>query len=158
MQIFKWTLEFEAEKESLVVPIWISFPNLKAHLCEKSSLLLISKTVGKPLLVDEAIAKSSQSSVARVCVQYDYKKLPIDQVWIVTQNRDTGMVTNGYSQNVEFLQMPDYCSHCCHVGHKEVDCIVVGNNPQPPRSGNRDRLIAKVSSGVGGVLKVDEAD
>ncbi|EOY25449.1 Uncharacterized protein TCM_016755 [Theobroma cacao] len=29
--------------------------------------------------------------------------------------------------------MPDYCLHCCHVGHKDVHCIVLGN--KPPGSG-----------------------
>ncbi|EOY06957.1 Uncharacterized protein TCM_021519 [Theobroma cacao] len=128
MRIFKWSPEFEAEKESPVVPVWISFPNLKAHLYEKSALLLIAKTIGKPLFVDEPTAKGSRPSVARVCVEYDCREPPIDQVWIVTQKRETGMVTNGYAQKVEFSQMPDYCEHCCHVGHNETTCLVLGNN------------------------------
>ncbi|EOY17513.1 Uncharacterized protein TCM_036737 [Theobroma cacao] len=132
MRVFKWTPEFEPEKESAVVPVWISFPNLKAHLFEKSALLLIAKTVGKPLFVDEATANGSRPSVARVCVEYDCRKSPVDQVWIVVQNRKTGEVMNGYSQRVEFAQMPAYCDHCCHVGHKETDCILLGNKPRPP--------------------------
>ncbi|EOY02244.1 Uncharacterized protein TCM_016770 [Theobroma cacao] len=55
----------------------------------------------------------------------------MDQVWIVVQNREMGTVTNGYSQRVEFAQMPAYCDHCCHVGHKEIDCIVLGNKARP---------------------------
>ncbi|EOY06960.1 Uncharacterized protein TCM_021522 [Theobroma cacao] len=132
MRVFKWTPEFEPEKESAVVPVWISFPNLKAHLFEKSALLLIAKTVGKPLFVDEATANGSRPSVARVCVEFDCRQPPLDQVWIVVQNRKTGEITNGYSQRVEFAQMPAYCDHCCHVGHKETDCILLGNKARPP--------------------------
>ncbi|EOY25454.1 Uncharacterized protein TCM_026877 [Theobroma cacao] len=131
MRVFKWTPEFEPEKESAMVPVWIAFPNLKAHLFEKSALLLIAKTVGKPLFVDEATANGSRPSVARVCIEYDCRKPPIDQVWIVVQNRETGTVTSGYPQKVEFSQMPAYCDHCCHVGHKEIDCIVLGNKDKP---------------------------
>ncbi|EOY02235.1 Uncharacterized protein TCM_011922 [Theobroma cacao] len=127
MRIFKWSPEFEAEKESPVVPVWISFPNLKAHLYEKFALLLIAKTIGRPLFVDEATAKGSRPSVARVCAEYDCRKPPINQVWIVTQKRETGTVTNGYAQKVEFSQMPAYCDHCCHVGHNETNCLVLGN-------------------------------
>ncbi|WRX25704.1 protein of unknown function DUF4283 - like 10 [Theobroma cacao] len=135
MRVFKWSPEFEAEKESPVVPVWISFPNLKAHLYEKSTLLLIAKIVGKPLFVDEATTKGSRPSVARVCVEYDCRKPPVEQIWIVIQNREIGAMTGGYSQKVEFPPMPDYCYHCCHVGHKNADCIVLGNKPKPPRSG-----------------------
>ncbi|EOY03450.1 Uncharacterized protein TCM_018528 [Theobroma cacao] len=93
MWVFKCSLEIEAEKESPIVPIWISFPKLKAHLYEKLVLLLVAKIVGKPLFVDEATTKGSRPSVARICVEYDCRKLPVDQVWIVIQNRETGEVT-----------------------------------------------------------------
>ncbi|XP_017984223.1 PREDICTED: uncharacterized protein LOC18585698 [Theobroma cacao] len=128
IRIFKWPLEFEAKTESPIVPVWISFPNLKAHLYEKFALLLIVKTIGKPLFVDNATTKGSRPSMARVCVEYDCRKLPIDQVWIVTQKRNTGIVTNGYAQKVEFSHMPNYWDHCCHVGHNETNCLVLGNN------------------------------
>ncbi|EOY19035.1 Uncharacterized protein TCM_043662 [Theobroma cacao] len=98
MWVFKWYPDFEAEKESLVVPVWISFSNLKAHLYKKLALLLIAKTIGKPLFVNKAIAKGSRPNVARVCVEYDCKKPLTDPVWIVIQNRDTSMVTSSYSQ------------------------------------------------------------
>ncbi|XP_017979623.1 PREDICTED: uncharacterized protein LOC108662683 [Theobroma cacao] len=135
MRVFKWSPDFEPEKESAVVPVWVSFPNLKAHLFEKSALLLIAKTVGNPLFIDEATANGSRPSVARVCVEYDCRKLPVDQFWIVVQNRETGMVTGGYAQQVEFAPMPAYCNHCCHVGHKEVDSIVLGNKSKQSGQG-----------------------
>ncbi|EOY13903.1 Uncharacterized protein TCM_032655 [Theobroma cacao] len=134
MRVFKWTPEFEPEKESAVVPIWISFPNLKAHLFEKSTLLLIAKTVGKPLFLDEATTNGSRPSVAHVCVEYDCRKRMVEQVWIVVQNRETSAVMNGYSQKVEFAHMPAYYDHCCHVGHKKVECIVLGNKVKPSGS------------------------
>ncbi|EOY14356.1 Uncharacterized protein TCM_033752 [Theobroma cacao] len=153
MRVFKWTPDFEPEKESAVVPVWIAFPNLKAHLFEKSALLLIAKTVGKPLFVDEATANGSRPSVARVCIEYDCRRSPIDQVWIVVQNRETGTVTSGYPQRVEFSQMPAYCDHCCHVGHKEIDCIVLGNKDKSlgrSKSQSLRALTVEKKTGYGG--------
>ncbi|EOY34749.1 Uncharacterized protein TCM_042329 [Theobroma cacao] len=153
MRVFKWTPEFEPEKESAVVPVWIAFPNLKAHLFEKSALLLIAKTVGKPLFVDEATANGSRPSVARVCIEFDCRRPPIDQVWIVVQNRETGTVTSGYPQRVEFSQMPAYCDHCCHVGHKENDCIVLGNKDKSlglSKSQSLRTLAVEKKTGYGG--------
>ncbi|WRX16206.1 protein of unknown function DUF4283 - like 7 [Theobroma cacao] len=136
MRVFKWAPDFEAEKESAVVSVWISFPYLKAHLYEKPALLLIAKTVGKPLYVDEGTANGSRPSVARVCVEYDCRKQPVEEIWIVIRNRETGAVTGGYSQIVEFARMPDYCGYCSHVGHKENECIVLGAKSKQVGYGN----------------------
>ncbi|WRX24226.1 protein of unknown function DUF4283 - like 10 [Theobroma cacao] len=111
IRVFKWSPEFEPEQESAVVPVWISFPNLKAHLFKKSALLLVAKTVKRPLFIDEATANGSRTSVARVCVEYDCRKPPLEQIWIIVQNRETGAVTSGYSQklNVLFLAINPRC-------------------------------------------------
>ncbi|EOY21198.1 Uncharacterized protein TCM_012582 [Theobroma cacao] len=108
MRVFKWSLDFEVERESSIVLVWISFPNLKVHLYEKSTLLLIAKTVGKPLFIAEATTNGSRPSVAQVCVEYDCRNAPVEEVWIVIKNRVTRAITGGYAQRVEFSKMPDY--------------------------------------------------
>ncbi|EOY19201.1 Uncharacterized protein TCM_044158 [Theobroma cacao] len=130
MRVFKWSPEFQPEKESSMVPVWISFPNLKAHLYEKSALSAIVKTVGRPLMVDEATANGTRPSVARVCVEFDCQQPPIDQVWIVTRNRQSGSVMGGYMQKVEFARLSEFCTHCSHVGHGVSSCMVIGNRPE----------------------------
>ncbi|EOY19102.1 Uncharacterized protein TCM_043834 [Theobroma cacao] len=80
IRVFKWSPEFEAEKESPIILVWISFPNLKTHLYKKSTLVLIAKIVGKPLFVDEATARGSRSSVARVYIEYDCRNQLVDQI------------------------------------------------------------------------------
>ncbi|EOY26126.1 Uncharacterized protein TCM_027547 [Theobroma cacao] len=47
--------------------LWISFPNLRAHLYEKSALLVIAKIVGRPLMVDEATANRTRPNMAKYC-------------------------------------------------------------------------------------------
>ncbi|EOY08581.1 Uncharacterized protein TCM_023221 [Theobroma cacao] len=98
IRVFKWSLKFQLEKESSVVPVWFSFPNLPVHLHEKSALMMIARTVDKPFFVDEATANRSRPSVARVCVEYDCQKPPLDHVWIVSHDRETKAMTGGFSQ------------------------------------------------------------
>ncbi|WRX28304.1 protein of unknown function DUF4283 - like 10 [Theobroma cacao] len=95
MTVFRWSPDFHPEKESSIVPEWISFPYLWAHLQEKSALMMISKTVSKPLFVDEAMANGSRPSVARVCVEYDYQKPPLDHVWILQRTQELKSVEKG---------------------------------------------------------------
>ncbi|EOX96782.1 Uncharacterized protein TCM_005953 [Theobroma cacao] len=143
IRVFKWSPDFQPEKKSSVVPVWISFPNLSAHLHDKSALMMVARTVGKPLFVDEATANRICPSVARVCVEYDCQKPPLDHIWIVSRNRKTETMTGGLSQRVEFAKLPKYCRHYCHVGHAMTECMVLGNKPastkpkisQPPRTG-----------------------
>lgn len=138
MRVFKWSPHFEGEKESAMISVWISFSNLKAHLYEKSALLLIAKIVGKPLYVDEATANGSRPSVARVCIEYDCRQPLVEEVWIVIRNRETGAVTGGYSQRVDFSRLSDYCNHCFHVGHKESECLVLGNRSSNKKSSEKN--------------------
>ncbi|EOY19056.1 Uncharacterized protein TCM_043721 [Theobroma cacao] len=137
MRVFKWTPEFETEKEPSTVPVWISFPNLKAHLFEKSALLLIAKAIGNPLWIDEATANGTRPSVARVCIEYDCLKLPVDSVWIVVSKRGSKDMLGGYLQKVEFSPMSEYCNHCCHVGHSVSECLIVGTKSTTHKQGGK---------------------
>lgn len=103
---------------------------------EKSALMMIARTVGKPFFVDEATTNRSRPSVARLCVEYDCQKPPLDHVWIMSHDRETKAMTEGFSQRVEFSKLPDYCFHCCHVGHAVTECMVLGNKPDPTKEKN----------------------
>lgn len=85
------------------------------------------------------------------------------------RNRETGAVTGGYSQRVDFARMPDYCGHCCHVGHNESACLVLGNKPKQYESSNpqnkgkgqqtlslpaRTENVEKAAKRVGGNVKI----
>ncbi|EOY06959.1 Uncharacterized protein TCM_021521 [Theobroma cacao] len=136
MRVFKWSPDFQPEKESSLVPVWISFPNLRAHLYEKSALLMIAKSVGRPLFVDEATANGTRPSVARVCVEYDCQQPPLEQIWIVSRDRRTGDITGGFQQKVDFAKLPNYCTHCCHVGHSASTCLVMGHRMEKANNSN----------------------
>ncbi|EOY19093.1 Uncharacterized protein TCM_043801 [Theobroma cacao] len=87
-----------------------------------------------PLMVDEATANGTRPSVARVCVEYDCQKPPIEQVWIVIRDSQTRSITGGYMQKVEFTKLSEFCSHCCHVGHGVASCMdTVGKAAEPQK-------------------------
>ncbi|WRX28180.1 Reverse transcriptase domain - like 10, partial [Theobroma cacao] len=136
MRVFKWTPDFQPEKESSLVPVWISFPNLRAHLYEKSAQLMIAKSLGRPLFVDEATVNGTRSSVARACVEYDCQQPPLEQIWIVTRDRRTRDITGGFQQKVDFAKLPNYCTHCCHVGHSASTCLVMGHRMEKADNSN----------------------
>ncbi|KAL0283416.1 UNVERIFIED_CONTAM: hypothetical protein Sradi_7230000 [Sesamum radiatum] len=138
MRVFKWTPTFTPTQESSVVPIWVSFPELPAHLFRKDALFSVASMIGSPLQVDTLTLNKSKLSQARVCVEIDLLK-PI--------NEELDLLVNGVTivQKVIFEQLPEYCSLCKHVGHKDVNCFSKGNAPRPPPRSNlypRQRQVA----------------
>ncbi|KAL0283313.1 UNVERIFIED_CONTAM: hypothetical protein Sradi_7233500 [Sesamum radiatum] len=65
MRVFKWTPTFTPTQESSVVPIWVSFPELPAHLFRKDALFSIASMIGSPLQVDDLTLNKSKLSLAR---------------------------------------------------------------------------------------------
>ncbi|KAL2248694.1 UNVERIFIED_CONTAM: hypothetical protein Sindi_2343100 [Sesamum indicum] len=122
--VFKWTPTFTPAQESSVVPIWISFPELPAHLFDKDTLYAVPSMVGMPLQIDDFTFNQSKLSKAKVCIE-------IDLLTPLVQEFDIQI--NGISivQKVEYEQVPKYCNLCKHVGHQESECYSKGNNPKP---------------------------
>ncbi|EOY00234.1 Uncharacterized protein TCM_010045 [Theobroma cacao] len=78
-------------------------------------------------VANEERSLQSRPSVARIYVEYNCWKTPLDHVWIVVKNRNIGVVIGRYAQHVKFSKMLDNCDHCCHVGHSQSVCLVMGN-------------------------------
>ncbi|KAL2237684.1 UNVERIFIED_CONTAM: hypothetical protein Sindi_0960100 [Sesamum indicum] len=125
MRIFKWMPTFTPTQESSVVPIWVCFPELPAHLFRKEALFSVASMVGSPLQIDALTLNKSKLSKARVCVEIDLLKPIIEEF---------DLHINGVTivQKVVFENLPEYCSLCKHVGHKDIDCFSKGNAPKPP--------------------------
>ncbi|KAL0291549.1 UNVERIFIED_CONTAM: hypothetical protein Scaly_2632300 [Sesamum calycinum] len=119
MRIFKWTPTFTPMHESSVVPIWVCFPKLLAHLFRKEALFSVASMVGSPLQIDALTLNKSKLSQARVCVEIDLLK-PIIEKFDLHINGVTII------QKVIFEQLSEYCSLCKHMGHKDSDCFSKG--------------------------------
>lgn len=101
-----------------MAPVWVSFPRLPIHFFEKGSLFQIASLVGLPLRLDAATVSLKRPSVARLQVEIDLLKPRPQQVWIGIGESD------GFWQKVDYANVPDYCTHCWHIGHAEALCTV----------------------------------
>ncbi|KAL2224232.1 UNVERIFIED_CONTAM: hypothetical protein Sindi_3104900 [Sesamum indicum] len=61
MRVFKWTPTFTPSKESSIVPVWVSFPELPAHLFRKEVLFTVASMIGTPLQIDDGHTQSVQA-------------------------------------------------------------------------------------------------
>ena len=74
MRIFKWTPTFTPSKVSSIVPVWVSFPELPAHLFRKEVLFTVASMIETPLQIDDATLNQSKLSKARAWIELDLLK------------------------------------------------------------------------------------
>ncbi|PKU81711.1 hypothetical protein MA16_Dca023769 [Dendrobium catenatum] len=127
MRVLKWTPFFDIKEESPIVPIWISFPNLRLHFFNSTVLHALGSIFGRPLQTDQATASRTRPSVARVLVEVDISLTHPKEVWV-------GSKAYGYLQKAEFEKIPEFCSHCKMHGHAKMDCFKL--HPDLKRTGN----------------------
>ncbi|KAL2248137.1 UNVERIFIED_CONTAM: hypothetical protein Sindi_2666000 [Sesamum indicum] len=125
MRIFKWTPAFTPAQESSLIPIWVCFPELPAHLFNKDALFAVANMIGTPLQVDDCAFNQSKVSKARIGIEIDLTK-PLVEGFNLQINGVT------IHQKVEYEQLPKYCNLCKHVGHYDLECYTMGNAPRPP--------------------------
>ncbi|KAI0498485.1 hypothetical protein KFK09_019373 [Dendrobium nobile] len=116
MRILKWTPFFDIKEESPIVPIWISFPNLRLHFFNQKVLHALGSIFGRPLQKDQATASCTRPSMARILIEVDITKKHLKKIWV-------GSKAYGYMQKVEFEKVPEFCSHCKMHGHAPSDCF-----------------------------------
>ncbi|PKU83181.1 hypothetical protein MA16_Dca024566 [Dendrobium catenatum] len=117
MRLLKWTPFFNVKEESPIVPIWISFPNLRLNFFNTHVLHALGSIFGRPLQTDQATANRSRPYIARVLVEIDITKKHPKDIWIGSENF-------GYLQKVDFEKVHDFCLRCKIHGHAIHDCFV----------------------------------
>ncbi|XP_019186523.1 PREDICTED: uncharacterized protein LOC109181225 [Ipomoea nil] len=128
MRIFKWSPDFRLDIESPIVPVWIAFDGLPAHLQDKRAIYSIANLIGTPLKVDSSTLLHNRPSLARVCVELNVSQSLPNQVWI------TNGSYGGFNQKVTYEYIPPYCMGCRKFGHLWSDCRsnYVDDRPQEP--------------------------
>ncbi|KAL0318139.1 UNVERIFIED_CONTAM: hypothetical protein Scaly_2863200 [Sesamum calycinum] len=126
MRVFKWTPTFTPEQESSIVPVWVCFSELPAHLFHKDALFAVASMIGTPLQIDDFTFNHSKLSKARVGIEINLTKPLVEEF---------DLKINGITirQKVEYEQVPKYCNLCKHVGHDNLECYSKGNAPRPPQ-------------------------
>ncbi|KAL2471166.1 DNAse I-like superfamily protein [Abeliophyllum distichum] len=116
MRILKYTFDFDPQKESPIVPMWIALPKLPLVFYDKAILFSIASVIGTPLKLDESAAKKSRTNLARICVEMDINAPRLDRIRI--GNEDFAIW-----QNIYYEDLPLYCSFCQHLGHEIERCF-----------------------------------
>ncbi|PKU80021.1 hypothetical protein MA16_Dca014386 [Dendrobium catenatum] len=115
MNVSKWSPTGDIGDESPIVPIGISFPNLRPHFFSPRILHGLGLLFGNPLKVDNATALGSRPSVARVLVEIDITKKFLDKILIGPEKR-------GHFQQVFMEDFPLICPKCKRFCHSLGDC------------------------------------
>ncbi|KAI0495640.1 hypothetical protein KFK09_021943 [Dendrobium nobile] len=121
MKLSKWSPFLDVNVESPIIPIWISFPNLRPHFFSPHILHGLRSLFGKPFKTDNAIVVGSRPSVASVLVELDITKRYPDRIWLGPDNF-------GYVQSVEMEDFPSLCGHCKSIGQSNLECAVLHPN------------------------------
>ncbi|KAL2228169.1 UNVERIFIED_CONTAM: hypothetical protein Sindi_1796600 [Sesamum indicum] len=150
MRIFKWTPTFTPSQESSIVPVWVSFPELPAHLFRKEVLFTVASMIGTPLQIDDATLNQSKLSKARASIELDLLKPRLEDFQI--QICGATIV-----QRIAYEDIPNFCSLCKHVGHRDSDCYLKGDAPKPPPRKQRKRAAVEVERGKAVVQEVGES-
>ncbi|PKU81364.1 hypothetical protein MA16_Dca017402 [Dendrobium catenatum] len=139
MRLLKWTPDFDVRHESPIVPVWVSFPNLRLHFFNSQVLFGLASILGRPLQTDQATASVSHPSVARILVEVDISKKFPNEIWL-------GSELNGYFQKVEFENFPIFCMHCKMHGHNMNDCFKLHPNLKKPKEQIKPSLLQEVNT------------
>ncbi|KAL2235600.1 UNVERIFIED_CONTAM: hypothetical protein Sindi_1292200 [Sesamum indicum] len=134
MRVFKWTRTFTPSQESSIVQVWVSFPELPAHLFHKDVLFTVASMSGTPLQTDDGTLNQSKLSKARTCIELDFLKPRLEEFKIQ-------IFGETIVQRNEYEQIPHYCSLCKHVGHRDSECYLKGNAPKPHLPENRANVL-----------------
>jgi hypothetical protein len=107
---------FKPTAHSPCLPVWLGFPQLRAHLQTPEALRSIAGTVGKVLKLHDNVHDFTRPGFAQVCVEVDFSKELKRSVRILNGNEII-------YQPVMFPEpIPDFCHTCCRLGHKTEFC------------------------------------
>lgn len=82
MRIFRWSPQFWVDKESPLVPVWITYPCLPIMFFTKQSLFALAGLIGLPLRRDEGTVSLKRRSFGRLQIEIDLLKPRADKIWI----------------------------------------------------------------------------
>ncbi|XP_070057289.1 uncharacterized protein [Nicotiana tomentosiformis] len=121
MKIEAWSLLFNPNEDSLIVPVRVVIPELPWHFYYMEILTPPLSSVGKALFLDLASFSKTRGSVAKVKMHIDLTKKRPSHVWLGF-DEDQDVNGNGKWLEVQYESVPDYCLYCKHIGHLSHTC------------------------------------
>ncbi|KAF9625386.1 hypothetical protein IFM89_022191 [Coptis chinensis] len=112
-----WTPSIDKYRNGIkALPIWIRV-DLPKHLWTKNGIDFISSIIGEPIYMDDATARRTRISYARICVVVDIEfKFPS---FIPIKIGEGDIVDIG----LDYEWVPDLCTSCKIFGHSNSKCI-----------------------------------
>lgn len=112
-----------AQEQPSKIPAWVKFHDLPFELWNKELLSRIASTIGRPLHVDQATAKSAKqpglihtkTSKARICIEINAEHDLPEEVTIVVEGESVIIP-------VAYQVLPPMCNVCHVFGHSIAQC------------------------------------
>nr|XP_033516369.1 uncharacterized protein LOC104112999 [Nicotiana tomentosiformis] len=128
MSLEKWTPDFKPDVDSPIVPVWVLLPELSFHCHTWHYVKQIAGPIGTPLSMDIATDYRTRPNIAKVRVEVDLTKPKLNSIWVGSEDEQSPL--NGFTQNLEYENVPKYCRHCKLLGHSILQCRKIEKNSE----------------------------
>ncbi|OIT36371.1 hypothetical protein A4A49_01970 [Nicotiana attenuata] len=144
MRIEAWNPIFKPNEDSPIVPVWIMIPELPWHLYYMEILSPLLSPVVKALFLDLASFQKTRGSVVKVKMQVDLTKDRPSHVWL-GYDEDQDVNGDGQWLEVQYDNLPSYCSQYRHLGHSTQACPVKNRELELQRRKGEEAAVASTS-------------
>ncbi|XP_058742479.1 uncharacterized protein LOC131614970 [Vicia villosa] len=120
LKLFAWTRDFNpASQNNTTAQVWVRFFGLSQEYWRPRILFAIASCVGTPICIDSASAKPRMDRTfghfVRVLIDMDLSS-PLNHNVLVERE---GFA---FFADIEYENLPEFCSHCKKQGHSVHDC------------------------------------
>ncbi|OIT36808.1 hypothetical protein A4A49_60393, partial [Nicotiana attenuata] len=150
MRIEAWNPIFKPNEDSPIVPIWIMIPELPWHLYYMEILTPLLSPICKALFLDLASFQKTRDSMVKI-KQIDLTKERPTHVWL-GYDEDQDVNGDGQWLEVQYDNLPSYCSHCRHL--VTADVAVKDSAAQNPVTQSQSSPVALSAKEVKGGREV----
>lgn len=128
LKLFAWTRDFNPRSQNNTsAQVWIRIHGLSQEYWRPKILFAIANSVGTPICTDPASTKPMVDRTfghfARVLVDMDLTKQMHYRVLV--ERKDFAFFVE-----IEYENIPSYCSHCLKIGHYVDDCKFLNRNKE----------------------------
>ncbi|MQM02107.1 hypothetical protein Taro_034870 [Colocasia esculenta] len=129
-RFFQWSMDFNPDEDSPLVPVWLELPYLPANFFNDVMICSIAGSIGTVLQIDRNTKSMLRTQCARANVQLDVTKQIPDRVCV-------GCGAHGFWQPIVYPAPPLYCSSCRHLGHSPSQCKKTAAMPKQRHDGQK---------------------